>query len=88
MKILFTDKAEKQFSKICKSDLRTAKLISSKLQEMADNPDRIYDIKKLKGSSSPVYRLRVGSYRLLFIIQENKDIIISAILHRREAYND
>lgn len=42
------------------------------------------DIKKLT-NFSPEYRLRVGDWRILFEVSENK-IIIYRILHRKEAY--
>jgi mRNA interferase RelE/StbE len=42
------------------------------------------DIKKLT-SFTPEYRMRVGNYRILFEVEENK-IIVYRIKHRREAY--
>ena len=36
---------------------------------------------------TPEYRLRVGNYRVLFDIEENK-IIIYQILHRKDAYTN
>jgi len=42
------------------------------------------DIKRLT-DFTPEYRLRVGNYRVLFEIEENK-IIIYRILHRKDAY--
>jgi len=43
------------------------------------------DIKKLT-NFTPEYRMRIGSYRVLFEIEENK-IIIYRINHRKEAYS-
>ena len=42
------------------------------------------DIKRLT-DFTPEYRLRVGNYRILFEIEEDK-IIIYRILHRKDAY--
>jgi mRNA interferase RelE/StbE len=42
------------------------------------------DIKKLT-NFSPEYRLRVGSYRVLFEIEEQR-ILVYRIKHRKEAY--
>lgn len=42
------------------------------------------DIKKLS-SALPEYRLRIGTWRVLFEI-EGRKIIIYRILHRKEAY--
>jgi mRNA interferase RelE/StbE len=44
----------------------------------------IGDIKKLT-NFTPEYRLRIGNYRVLFEIEEDK-IIIYRIAHRKESY--
>ena len=43
------------------------------------------DVKKLT-NFIPAYRLRVGNYRILFEIEDEKRIVIYRITHRREAY--
>ena len=57
--------------------------IKNKIKELADFPE-IPNIKKLKNHQPP-YRLRVGQYRVLFDVIENR-IEIASIRHRREAY--
>ncbi|MDQ7086147.1 MAG: type II toxin-antitoxin system RelE/ParE family toxin [Sulfurovum sp.] len=42
-------------------------------------------IKDLKHISEPAYRLRVGNYRILFDILDDK-IIIARVLHRQSSY--
>jgi mRNA interferase RelE/StbE len=42
------------------------------------------DVKKLT-NFTPNYRLRVGDYRVLFNVADNK-IIVWRVLHRRDAY--
>ena len=42
------------------------------------------DIKKLT-NFTPEYRLRIGNYRVLFEIEEDK-IVIYRIVHRKESY--
>jgi len=42
------------------------------------------DVKQLT-NFTPEYRLRVGSYRVLFEIQDNT-IVVYGVRHRREAY--
>ena len=42
------------------------------------------DVKKLT-NFTPEYRLRVGNYRILFEVENNK-IIIYQIIHRKDAY--
>ena len=42
------------------------------------------DVKKLT-NFSPEYRLRVGNYRVLFEVEEDR-VIIYRVLHRKDAY--
>ena len=43
------------------------------------------DVKKLT-NFTPEYRLRVGPFRVLFEIEDETQIIVYRIVHRREAY--
>ena len=43
------------------------------------------DVEHLKGFEPPRYRLRVGSWRVMFR-RENGNVSIVRVLHRREAY--
>ena len=43
------------------------------------------DVKKLT-NFTPEYRLRVGQFRVLFEVEEEKRIIVYRVVHRREAY--
>ena len=43
------------------------------------------DVKKLT-SFTPEYRLRVGQIRVLFEIENEAQIIVYRVVHRREAY--
>lgn len=57
---------------------------------IADALDRLKlelagDVKRLT-NFTPEYRLRVGHYRVLFEIEEKRDITVYRIIHRREAY--
>jgi mRNA interferase RelE/StbE len=56
--------------------------IVSKIEALAD--DLAGDVKKLTGFA-PEYRLRVGSYRVLFEVEEAK-VVVYRVRHRREAY--
>lgn len=64
------------------------RIIKEKLLILAKNPDALKNcIKKLKGDVEDLYRLRVGSYRVIF----RKDgrellILIVRIGHRKEVY--
>lgn len=48
------------------------------------------DVERLKGSRSPLYRLRVGDWRVRYRYEEvgteEEGISVTRVLHRREAY--
>ena len=60
-----------------------ATLVADALERLAD--DFSGDVKRLT-NFSPEYRLRVGQYRVLFEIENAKEIVVYRIVHRREAY--
>jgi mRNA-degrading endonuclease RelE of RelBE toxin-antitoxin system len=64
---------------------KTAARVLNKLQELSRmHPDwRGFDVSKL--SNQHEYRLRVGDYRALFVI-ENGHLTVRAVGHRREIY--
>ena len=58
--------------------------IAAKLLELENNP-RPLGVQKLHGHDG--YRIRVGDYRVLYLIDDQiKTIQITAIGHRREVY--
>lgn len=60
------------------------RLILHRIERLALQP-RHSQVEKLSGIEG--YRLRVGTYRVLFTINDSeKDITIYRVLHRREAY--
>ena len=60
------------------------RLIAKHIDTLETNP-RPNDSKKLKGEAG--YSLRVGTYRVLYDIDDNaKTVTIYRIKHRREAY--
>ena len=77
--IEFKPKTIKDCKGIEKSVLRT---IFAKIEALKN--DLQGDVKKL-ANFTPEYRLRVGDYRILFEIQDDK-IIIYRIRHRMEVY--
>lgn len=77
--IEFKPKSIKDLKKIQKNEQL---IILQKIEGLSGNLNG--DVKKLT-KFSPEYRLRVGSYRVLFEI-ENNCVIIYRILHRRESY--
>ncbi|MES9858463.1 MAG: type II toxin-antitoxin system RelE/ParE family toxin [Sedimenticola sp.] len=73
-------KAIKDLKKIPKND--SSKIIGQ-LEKMENGLTG--DIKKLT-NFTPEYRLRIGSYRALFEVEENQ-IVVYRIKHRKEAYS-
>jgi mRNA interferase RelE/StbE len=58
--------------------------LSRRILSLEDNP-RPRGLKKLSGREE--YRLRVGDYRILYIVDDRKHIVtIFAVGHRREVY--
>jgi len=54
--------------------------------QLKKNPFYGTNIKKLKGEYEGVYRYRLGSYRLFYVIDNDKIIvIITTISHRKNA---
>ena len=79
----------KEFDKnIKKLDLRIYNKIKNIVYpQLKKNPFYGTNIKKLKGEYEGVYRYRIGNYRLFYIIENDKIIvIITSISHRQGAY--
>ncbi len=56
--------------------------------QLRSNPFFGTNIKKLKGNFEGYYRYRIGSYRLFYLIDNEKVIIaIVDLQHRQSAYN-
>ena len=82
--IEFKKSAEKEFHKLTAS---VQERIRDSLVLLSHNPrTQILDIKKLKGFEA-LYRMRVGDYRVLYELNNNKLVIIVVKLgHRRDVY--
>jgi mRNA interferase RelE/StbE len=79
--IEITSKAEKDYLRLPKEWQDKAR---SKILTLEDNP-RPYGSKKLK--STDFHRLRVGDYRVVYSIYEEKKLVkILSIGHRKEVY--
>ncbi len=64
-----------------------AKIKSIVYPQLKLNPYFGTNIKKLKGDFEGYYRYRVGSYRLFYLIEKTKVIVIIVDLkHRQNAY--
>ncbi len=73
-------RASKELRRIQKQD---ASRIADALERLAD--DLFGDVKRLT-NFTPEYRLRVGQYRVLFEVENENEIVVYRIVHRREAY--
>ena len=64
---------------------RVAERILARIETLAENP-RPRGCRKLQGSSQ-LWRVRVGEYRVIYAIDDNKHTVdIVVIRHRSEAY--
>ncbi len=84
-KLKFLGKALEDLEKINRAQ---QKIMKEKLLILAKNPEVLKNnIKRLSGVKEDLYRLRVGSYRVIF--KKEKEfflIIIIRIGHRKEIY--
>jgi len=79
-KLFIDDKVVKDLKKIDHN--WRAKILIAIKTKLVENP---YLGKKLVGDLSPYYRLRVGDYRVLYEIIENKVmIIVVKVKHRKK----
>ena len=73
-------RATKDLRHLQKQDARR---VADALERLADGLSG--DVKRLT-NLSPEYRLRVGQYRVLFEIENENEIVVYRVVHRREAY--
>jgi mRNA interferase RelE/StbE len=79
--ILIERYAQKQ---ILKLDKKVIPLIKTAIGDLTNNP-RPHGYKKLKGEEA--YRIRVGGYRIIYEIDEDKIVItVVAVAHRKDIY--
>ena len=87
--IFETDKFDKKVKKVF-NKLATKALIKirQKLHPVLKiNPYYGTCIKKLKGCDDDIYRYRLGSYRVFYIIDEDKKVVqLINIDHRKDCY--
>ena len=82
--LIFDRKAVKELSRIDKPFQR---IIKGKLEILASNPEVLKnDVKILKGTIPDLYRLRIGSYRVIYRQDKEKLLIlIIRIGHRKKS---
>ena len=83
--IIVSNQAMKQIKKLPQYVKKKLKEILKTLREYPI-PATKYDVKKIQGEKF-TYRIRIGKYRLLYEIkEEKKEIRILGISHRKSAY--
>ncbi|MDP3682361.1 MAG: type II toxin-antitoxin system RelE/ParE family toxin [Ignavibacteria bacterium] len=78
--IILSEKAVKDFKKL---DTNTGLQIARKLKEYSANP--FLYARKLSDSKIGTFRFRIGDYRAIVDIEENK-IIVLKVGHRKDIY--
>ena len=77
--VLIERYAQKQIMKL---DKKIIPVIKAAIADLADNP-RPYGYKKLKGEDA--YRIRVGDYRVIYEINDDKIIVtVVSVGHRKD----
>ncbi len=63
------------------------KIVNIVYPQLRSNPYFGTNIKKLKGKFEGYYRYRIGNYRLFYLIQDNKIlIVVTDFRHRQYSY--
>lgn len=84
MEVLLTHKAEKEFNRL---PSQVKLLIAKTIDQLQKTP---FPKGYSKLTNRPGYRVRVGKFRLLYLlekVEEKSKLIIVKIAHRREVYN-
>jgi mRNA interferase RelE/StbE len=82
--LLIEKRAEKGFKKI---PTDTVKRLITKIKRLRNDP-RPSGCRKIEGAEN-AYRIRLGDYRIVYEIDEDKkQIIVFAVGHRKDIYRD
>ena len=84
MKILTTPEFEKSFKKLTKKDKPLAEKLAKAIKKLSELP---YSGKPLSYDFSGLRSLRIGKYRIIYTINENKkEIWLISVKHREKSY--
>ncbi|WP_227002790.1 type II toxin-antitoxin system RelE family toxin [Salicibibacter kimchii] len=78
--IQFSKDARKQLNKL---DKNTAKRIINSIEKLQYSPREHRHSKKMKGYKDNIYRLRVGQFRIIYEIIEEKVVVLIVRLGSR-----
>ena len=81
--LLLTENAERELQGL---DPAVARRVSDKLAQLAARSD-VIPHEALRGQFRRYYRLRIGAYRAIYVLdQANRQIVVHRIGHRRDIY--
>jgi len=82
-KVIFKKSAAKELAELPATEVPK---VRSAIAKLADNP-RPEGVKKLKGTIEPLWRIRIGNYRVVYSIDDIIRIVeIRAIGDRKDIY--
>lgn len=84
MEIIYQKEAYKDIRKLVKSNKQILRHIISSIEKLAKGEYKNLDIKMIKNHNN-LFRLRVGTYRILYKIDTN-NVIIYVVKTRQEVY--
>jgi mRNA interferase RelE/StbE len=77
-KIELTPVAEKALLKLAKGNRALVKKIDKTITGLAENPTPL-NSRQLSGEDPPLYRVRIGDYRILYHIED--DVLVVLVVH-------
>ena len=82
-KVQFSKQAGKELSNLPKTVVKRVIITS---EGLAENPQP-NGCKKLRGTKENLYRVRVGDYRIIYVIEEIIRIVtVRTVRHRKDVY--
>ncbi|MFK7900949.1 MAG: type II toxin-antitoxin system RelE/ParE family toxin [Cyclobacteriaceae bacterium] len=77
---------KKALKDIIRLPTKVSKKISAAIDELVNNP-RPDGSKKLKGEKEHLWRIRVGDYRIIYLVEDEVKIVeIRKVGHRKDIY--
>ena len=85
-KIELTPSAAKALTKLAKGNRVLLKKLDQTILALAENPEPV-NCKQLAGENPPLYRVRVGDYRILYHVDGDVlMVLVVHIGHRKDVY--
>ncbi len=85
--VLIDERVEKDLEKVPKHVVEKFLRLLDEFEKNPIRPRSGFDVKPMEGYPSNTYRLRIGKYRILYAVDnENKNVRITSVQHRGDAY--